>query len=209
MFSYIATFCNVVDSKVSALKRAINYAVQGAGTGFSDDTPEVSPEEPAYGQLGILARPMPANAVSGSGDVSGPMPKGAAEALCLRVGDDLTPIAYRDLRINQVVPTLDPGQIVMAHYGGGYVGLSWNAAKTASTMRLQSETVSVGDPVTAKTLPYSEDLFDVVDLLRRCVLAPAVNGSPPTTSAGLTPLELGTLSAYGNASHATTVLKAN
>jgi len=82
-----------------------------------------SSDEPLYFVPGYYCRPMPP-VEEGSG--SGLDPEGACEVVAVRVGDEVVPLAYRDLRLNsQVNP--DEGELGLAHYGGGFISLKWNA----------------------------------------------------------------------------------
>lgn len=203
LFNYVATFAKVISSSVKGAKRSILFALEGAGTGFEGGEVEVSPEEPAYGQLGILARPLPARS-------SGPQ-AGAAEALCLRVADGLVPVAIRDLRISQAVPAPEDGQVMMAHYGGGYVTLRPADSSSSTTLvqivtgpneiqldpsgagkiRLMSSAVSVGSEVSAQSLAFLAPLQSYVNALKAyltlvnpvVVTAAGPIAGPPITAA--------------------------
>lgn len=208
MFDYIATFAKIISTQVKGAKKAILAAIQGSGSGLEGDVGESSAEETTYGQVGILARPLPEN--------SG----GATEAVCLRIADGLIPIACRDLRLSNAIPEMESGQFSMAHYGGGFItvkGLDSTNAQTLIQLKTgpalitldptATGTVSIGDSNTAQSVPFSPALFDWVALVQRILTTPSVNGSPP--SATLTPTELITFNAYGSSSDETEMLKAN
>lgn len=178
MFDYIATFCKIVSSQVSGAKKSILFALQGPGTGLANDTPETSPSEPSWGQIGILARPLPQN------------PNGSAESLALRLPDALVPTVGRDLRLNNAVDALEPGQFMMAHYGGGFITVKGVDVTNTQTLiqlktlnntltmdptglgsiNLNSNGVSIGNSNTAQSVAYYATLSSYVTALKAYLL---------------------------------------
>jgi hypothetical protein len=77
-----------------------------------DNLGEGDDEAEVFGQLGFLARPLP------------PSGKYHAEAVCLRAGDALTPIACRDTRLRMQGNGPAEGTVAMVGYGGGFLSMS-------------------------------------------------------------------------------------
>lgn len=75
---------------------------------------ETSSQQIMYGALGVVARPLDADA------------NGAAEPVYARTEDGLLPIAYRDPRLNGVVNP-KKGEITIPQYDGGFLSLKRNA----------------------------------------------------------------------------------
>jgi hypothetical protein len=122
---YIIGFCRVIASSVSTRTKAVLLNVAGpAGAPDLDNLEDDEAGERAFNQdhytaLGIIARPRPPSTVfpaqSGS-EVS-------AEAVALRTGDGLVPIAYRDLRLHARYPAPKEGSIALVGYAGGFHSL--------------------------------------------------------------------------------------
>lgn len=93
---------------------------------------ETSADEPLYGQIGFYCRPMPPVAADAADGLN---PEGEAEVVALRVGDQVIPFTGRDLRLNAQVNPQD-GHCGMAHYGGGFFELGWNASKNGTMATL-------------------------------------------------------------------------
>lgn len=173
MFDYIATFCKIASTQVSGAKKAILMALQGPGTGLANDT-ETSPAEPAWGQIGILARPLP------------PSSSGAAETIALRLPDALAPMGGRDLRLNNAVDALEPGQFSLVHYGGGFITVKGTDPSNTQTLiefktgsnkitidptglgkiNLESNKVNAGDELTAQSVAFYVPLSSYVTALK-------------------------------------------
>lgn len=75
---------------------------------------DVSEREPMYGLPGFYCRPLPPD-----DDAAVP---GHCEVVSIRVGDELIPYGYRDLRINAKTNPAS-GELGLAHYGGGFISL--------------------------------------------------------------------------------------
>jgi hypothetical protein len=131
----VIEFVKVVASAVVGENAAVLFDVVGAG-GFSssqqaadvaDDAAENAPQQPAYGPLGYIARPLPPTDL-----------QQFAEAMAARTADGLEPFAYRDLRINRAInPTGEgnapaPGQLGFAGYGGSYSSVRQAAVVSGS-----------------------------------------------------------------------------
>lgn len=138
----VVDFVKVLASSVVGSNSAVLFDVAGVG-GFeldadgnpvaidtSDDESELAPQQPVYGALGVVGRPLPPD-----GDLF-------CEAVGLRTADGLEPIAYRDLRINRALnPTgagtaPAPGQHMLAGYGGGFVSVKRDSGSGRDTITL-------------------------------------------------------------------------
>lgn len=198
MFDYFATFAKVISTSVKGTKKTIMVALQGPGTGLANDTPETSPEAPPWGQVGILARPLPKDS------------NGSAEAVCLRIPDGMLPVAWRDNRLSSAMPELESGQFMLAHYGGGFVTVrGTDASNTMTLVQLKTATntitidptglgsinmtssgVTVGNANTAQSLLYYAVTSNYVTALKAylalvnpIVVAAAGPGGPAITAA--------------------------
>lgn len=205
MFDYIATFANIIATSVKGAKKTITMALQGPGTGLQGDTGETSPEEPSWGQVGILARPLPKDA------------NGSAEAIALRLPDGLAPVAHRDNRLTNAVPALEPGQFALCHYAGGYVTVKGlDASNTQTLIQLKTGpceikmdptglgTVWIGDSNTAQSLVFSEALFEWIELVKRILNNPAVQGVAPSAVLSIpNPLDLVKFNSYATVASST------
>jgi len=126
----VAAFVKVVASALSRDDTEPTFNVTAVG-GFrldgsgdatgeddSDEGGEQAAGQVAYGSLGVIGRPLP--------------PEGDryAEAVALRVDGGLSPIGWRDMRINRAVNpggnggTPAEGQIMLAGYGGAFLSLA-------------------------------------------------------------------------------------
>lgn len=223
MFDYIATYCKIISTAVSGARKAITMALQGPGTGLANDTPETSPSEPSWGQIGILARPLPSNS------------EGSAEAVCLRSPDGLTAIACKDLRLNNAVDALEPGQFSMVHYGGGFISVKGVDVTNATTLiklktgpneitmdptglgsiNLTSNGVSIGNAGTAQSVAYYAAISNYVTALKAYLLlvnpvvvaAAGPGGVAITTAYGV--LQTAETAILASATASTQILKSN
>ncbi len=122
-----------------------------------DGTEEGSTEEPLYGQIGFYVRPMPPTSAE---DADGLNPEGAAEVVAVRYGDEVIPLAGRDLRCNASVNPSD-GAMGIAHYGGGFVELAWNASKNGTVATLYALRKNPdGSPDKASVLTINSEASD-------------------------------------------------
>lgn len=78
------------------------------GAAVNDDTAERAEDQPAFGALGVLARPLP-------DDASGYM-----EVVCVRTADGMAPIAMRDRRLSMGTAAPGAGVVGLVGYGGGF-----------------------------------------------------------------------------------------
>jgi hypothetical protein len=108
---------SVANDPATGVNDGLLYSVAGGGSvDFSGDEPiirldddhaEADDAAECFGQLGILARPLP----PGSG--------GYAESLCVKSGDAFVPISHRDNRLRMQGNGPNEGTIAMVGYGGG------------------------------------------------------------------------------------------
>jgi hypothetical protein len=138
---FIVQFGKVSDSQIpthpdTGANGCITFTVVGSagldGDDYAwDDTKaEVRDQSEAWGQLGVLARPLP------------PKDDQYAEVICLRLADQLVPIAHRDSRVRLAGNSPKAGTVGLVGYGGGFLTL---------------DAVSEGDDGTLQTVycPYS------------------------------------------------------
>jgi hypothetical protein len=94
----------------------------------------------SFGPLGVYGRPEPPTQTA-----SGNLAAGLCEAFCARSMDGFEPIVYRDLRITR---RMNPavGEVGMTQYGGGYVSLRWDAARSGTLVSISAPHLS-GDMV--------------------------------------------------------------
>jgi len=121
-------FCRVVGSSlveaVQGSKRPVQYQVEGVpGLDLAADEDEATvdggggevDDGDVYGQIGIVCRPLPPD-----DDTDGDH----AEAVCVRFGDSLIPIASRDVRARMFGDAPNEGTVALVGYGGGYHAIS-------------------------------------------------------------------------------------
>lgn len=71
-----------------------------------------------YASPGVVFRPRSPETVNGADGQSYSL---STEALAARLGDNLVPLAWRDLRWNKAFPSPRPGTIAYCGYGGGFL----------------------------------------------------------------------------------------
>lgn len=126
----ILQFSKVVSSSIATDPRTGNnegllYSVAGIGgvdysgsvpvASTDDSVAEKDPRAEAFGQLGILARPLPPYTAGGENRHT--------EAVSMRTADGMVPLAHRDTRIQ--MGGSGPGEGTIAHvgYGGGFLAM--------------------------------------------------------------------------------------
>lgn len=136
MFGNVFAFARVKASSLIGSAKAVLVNLERA-TGLDA---EVSPEARSFGPLGVYGRPEPPTA-----SASGNLAAGECEVLCARSMDGFEPIVYRDLRITR---RMNPqvGEVGMSQYGGGFISLQWDAARTGTTVSISAPHLS-GDAV--------------------------------------------------------------
>jgi hypothetical protein len=134
----VLEFCKVMASSVGGPHAATLFNVTGIG-GFaldedgkisgadeSDAGGEQANEQEVFQGLGLIGRPLPPE-----GDLF-------AEAICMRTGDGLMPLGFRDLRLNRSVnpgggvTTPAEGQLMFVGYGGAFLSHAMMAGNSGS-----------------------------------------------------------------------------
>jgi hypothetical protein len=114
---FVLTFFRVLGSTVAGKHSAVLYGLEGSIGDLDDpdgDTPgEQVPAVEAYGALGLLARPRPAETIAG--EVLN------VEGYGARTPKGMVPFATRDLRLNRRFPNPKPGTVALVGYGGGFL----------------------------------------------------------------------------------------
>ena len=115
-FDWVLNVGRLVATSLKGTKKAVLANVEGI-----DD--ESANDQPMYGAIGLVCRPMSANA------------DGSAEVISARMEDGLRPIAGRDTRLNAKVNPKD-GEVCLVGYGGGFVSLKQNATNTGTDIMI-------------------------------------------------------------------------
>lgn len=133
-----------------AFGRVVTTALEGAANSILADMRVLEDDEQAPDGFdsseleamllppGFYARPLPPN-FNGSA-VETP---GECEVVALRVGDELVPVGYRDLRINAKTNP-DVGELGVAHYGGGFLSFKLTDGNDGTAVALYSPRGSSG-----------------------------------------------------------------
>lgn len=123
--SFIVTAMRVIGSTVFGPHSAVLVGGEGqVGALTEDDVDEPGErveDAAAYGGFGLVFRPRPPEQVDGE--------ELGAEAMALRLAGQMTPIAWRDLRLNRKFPAPKPGTVALVGYGGGFLSFDDTAAK--------------------------------------------------------------------------------
>lgn len=138
MFDTAFAFCKVIASVLAAETKHVLVQLRALGAGDDPAIAESSSDEPAYGALGVIARPR------------APDTTGAAEAIAARGEDSLTPLAWRDLRLSKARGNLRDGATCLVGYGGGFVGTDDAGAGTGSIVTIYAPYQHDGQGVPAK-----------------------------------------------------------
>lgn len=124
----VIQFAKVVSSSLATpatggAARAVQYAIAGIGDAegleggegiilTDDNAGERTEDGDVFGQIGIIARPLP------------PTTSGAlsehAEVVCVRTADGLVPVATRDVRLRMFGNAPNEGAVALVGYGGSY-----------------------------------------------------------------------------------------
>ena len=115
-FDWVLNVGRLVATSLKGTKKAVLANVEGI-----DD--ESANDQPMYGAIGLVCRPMSANA------------DGSAEVISARMEDGLRPIAGRDTRLNAKVNPKD-GEVCLVGYGGGFVSLKQNATNDGTDVMI-------------------------------------------------------------------------
>lgn len=117
----LTSIMRIVGSAIDGPHSAVLMGGEGSVGSIGDDESlgESTQDAEAWGGPGIVWRPRPPEEVSTDG---GAQTLGA-EAIGLRVGEELRPIGWRDLRWHRRFPAPAPGTIGLVGYGGGFFSL--------------------------------------------------------------------------------------
>jgi hypothetical protein len=86
----------------------------------------------AFGAPGLVFRPRPPSDETGS---DGQQYRVGTEALGARMGDELIPFTWRDLRFNKAYPSPKPGTVALVGYGGAFLSFDdTSALETRATL---------------------------------------------------------------------------
>lgn len=123
---YVLQFAKIVASSIVDETKATLVQVSGLADPFGDGgDDELADDQPVFSGVGPSWRPLPPSRISGR-DYH-------AEVVCVKTGDGLVPIAWRDLRIARAFPSgLAEGQTAFAGYGKGFYSLSLTSADSGS-----------------------------------------------------------------------------
>jgi len=95
-------------------------------------TPDTSELEPMLGPPGFYCRPKPPVTKD---QATGIDPEGHAEVVGVRMGDQVVPLGFRDLRLNaQLNPKV--GEVGLIGYGGGFICIKDNDDGNGSSIAL-------------------------------------------------------------------------
>jgi hypothetical protein len=114
--NWIISLLQVNGSTVAGPHNAVLVGGSGGVDGFDDDG-EITQDAEAYGGPGLVFRPRPPEDV----DTDDGTVEVGAEAVGVRVGDELVPVAWRDLRWNRAFPSPKAGTVALVGYGGGFM----------------------------------------------------------------------------------------
>lgn len=110
--NWVTVSLAITGSTVDGPHNAVLMGGSGLG-GFEDDDGEAAQDIEAYGAPGIVWRPRAPEELDGE--------TVGAEAVGLRVSDDVLPTGWRDLRWNRKFPAPKPGTVAFVGYGGGFL----------------------------------------------------------------------------------------
>jgi len=146
--SFVASFVRVLGSTVAGKHSAVLVGGDGAIGALDDQDPGASGEQftdvEAYGAPGIVFRPRPPETVGGD--------ELSAEAMALRTGGGLVPVAWRDLRLNRRFSAPKPGSVALVGYGGGFLAFDDTSDKTSSATLYVPYSFSGGVPTKAHVI---------------------------------------------------------
>jgi hypothetical protein len=110
--NWTITTLQITGSVVSGPHNAV--LVGGDGTAGGETAQDVE----AFGAPGIVFRP---RAPEERDNADGHTYKLGAESLGARMGDNIVPFTWRDLRFNEVFPAPKPGTVALVGYGGAFL----------------------------------------------------------------------------------------
>jgi len=127
VFDRVFAFARVVATTVAERTRTVMANLSGPGGGDpahpDESASEFALSQEAYSALGLVVRPRAPGLLEGGAPAH-------AEALCVRLGDGLVPIGYRDLRLHAAYPAPKEGCVALVGYGGGFVSIEDTASNS-------------------------------------------------------------------------------
>lgn len=118
--NWVTVSLAVTGSTVDGPHNAVLFGAAGIAGLAEDDAGETGQDLDAYGAPGIVWRPRAPEEIDGE--------TVGAEAVGLRVSDDVLPAGWRDLRWNRRFPSPKPGTVALVGYGGGFLSFDDAAA---------------------------------------------------------------------------------
>lgn len=160
MFGTAIEICKLFASAVAQKTGTIMANLAGPG-GEEEETGEKGAGQPMFSALGVIARPLP----------PGKAEDRAAwcEAVTLRIGNQLIPIAYRDSRLNALYPSISEGTVALVGYSGAFVRTGVDGVVSTYTTEDNTPT---GRPVFFSVRPdgfFWESPYGRASMTERCV----------------------------------------
>lgn len=122
MFDSAFAYCRALASTLGDVSKQVLVSLRGLGD--EQDYAETATDEPVYGVVGFISRPMD------------PDDDGAAEYIAARGDDNLTPFAGRDLRISKARGTVPKGTATMCTQTGAFVSIDNAPSGTGSVVTI-------------------------------------------------------------------------
>lgn len=122
MFDSTFAYCRALASTLGDVSKQVLVSLRGLGD--EQDYAETATDEPVYGVVGFISRPMD------------PDDDGAAEYIAARGDDNLTPFAGRDLRISKARGTVPKGTATMCTHTGAFVSIDNAPSGTGSVVTI-------------------------------------------------------------------------
>lgn len=119
---FVLGFGKVTAASVSNVTKEVVYQVAGI-LGFTEE--QSGEKQVGYGGIGLISNPLPGQVIDKVAyDV---------DVVYAKQGDELVPIAWRDLRLNRAFPAgPKAGTIAVAGYGGGFYSLDLTPGDSGS-----------------------------------------------------------------------------
>jgi hypothetical protein len=137
----VVAICKVVASSVADRTAAILLDLVAPG-GEDESTGERAVRQPEFGALGVIARPPAPSGLDGR--------EAYAEAIAVRTGNQLIPIAYRDARLNAFFSSISGGTVALVGYTGAFVRTGLDGVVSTKTTDTKTPT---GRPVFYNVAP--------------------------------------------------------
>jgi hypothetical protein len=124
MIDFVIGFGKVAATSIHAKTKEAVFQVLGL-QGFEEGQDQSAEKQVGYTGLGLVGHPLPSEKILGIlFDV---------DVIYVKQGDELVPIAWRDLRLNRNFPGgVRAGTIALAGYGGGFYSLDLTPSASGS-----------------------------------------------------------------------------